>query len=164
MPDSFVLPVVMAGGSGARLWPLNRTLYPKQSLALNGTQTSFQQAVVRISALGDDKITVLNPCVVANEEHRFLALDQLREIAIARAALVLEPCARNTAPALMLAAQHAIDREPAAGDREPKYLYPLGGNSSAGQPRIDLEVIEVQSGSYLGEDDIVRFQDSYGRN
>jgi len=111
MSLSRILPVVMAGGSGTRLWPLSRALYPKQFLALNGTQTLFQQAVLRLVALGDDEISVMSPCVIGNEEHRFLALEQLREINAEKATLVLEPCGRNTAPALMLAALHAVDQQ-----------------------------------------------------
>ncbi|WP_428419971.1 mannose-1-phosphate guanylyltransferase/mannose-6-phosphate isomerase [Methylibium sp.] len=99
-----IVPVILAGGSGTRLWPLSRALYPKQFLALSGPQTLFQQAVLRLSALGNEQISVGAPLVVGNEEHRFMLLEQLREIGIAAAALLLEPAGRNTAPALTLAA------------------------------------------------------------
>lgn len=104
-----IVPVVMAGGSGTRLWPLSRALYPKQFLALSGPRTLFQEAVLRLAALGDDAIAVQPPCIVGNEEHRFLVLDQLREIRQGDAALLLEPVGRNTAPALTLAALHASE-------------------------------------------------------
>jgi mannose-1-phosphate guanylyltransferase / mannose-6-phosphate isomerase len=103
-----VLPVIMAGGSGTRLWPLSRALYPKQFLALGGTQTLFQLAHLRLQALKADDIAVQQPCVVGNEEHRFLVLDQLRELKAAPGSLVLEPAGRNTAPAVALAAMQAV--------------------------------------------------------
>ncbi len=103
-----VLPVIMAGGSGTRLWPLSRALYPKQFLALGGTQTLFQQAHLRLMALGNEQFELTAPCVVGNEEHRFLVLDQLRELKAQPSALVLEPEGRNTAPAVALAALQAM--------------------------------------------------------
>ncbi|MDE2075891.1 MAG: mannose-1-phosphate guanylyltransferase/mannose-6-phosphate isomerase [Burkholderiales bacterium] len=104
-----VHPVIMAGGSGTRLWPLSRALYPKQFLVLQGNQTLFQQAHLRLQALGADDIEVANPCVVGNEEHRFLVLDQLREVKGEPSSLLLEPAGRNTAPAVTLAALQAIE-------------------------------------------------------
>jgi mannose-1-phosphate guanylyltransferase / mannose-6-phosphate isomerase len=99
--------VIMAGGSGTRLWPLSRAGYPKQFLVLSGNRSLFQQAAARLQALGGDGISVGRPLVVGNEEHRFLVLDQLRELRIDPAALLLEPEGRNTAPALTLAALQA---------------------------------------------------------
>ncbi len=107
-PVHSVLPVVMAGGSGTRLWPLSRAGYPKQFLVLTGTQTLFQEAVQRVLSLATDDIDVAAPLIVGNEEHRFLALDQLRELRLDVATrLLLEPVGRNTAPALTLAALEA---------------------------------------------------------
>ena len=105
-----VLPVIMAGGSGTRLWPLSRALYPKQFLVLSGNRSLFQQAVSRVMALGDADIAVGPACVVGNEEHRFLILDQMREIQAQPSAVLLEPVGRNTAPAVTLAALHAVER------------------------------------------------------
>jgi mannose-1-phosphate guanylyltransferase/mannose-6-phosphate isomerase len=105
-----VQPVVMAGGSGTRLWPLSRAGYPKQFLVLTQDGASlFQQAVRRLSALGTAGDLVLAPVLtVANDEHRFLVLEQLRECGGAEAGLVLlEPCGRNTAPAVTMAALQA---------------------------------------------------------
>jgi mannose-1-phosphate guanylyltransferase/mannose-6-phosphate isomerase len=99
-----VVPVIMAGGSGTRLWPLSRALYPKQFLILQGNQSLFQQAHLRLQALACDDIAMAKPCVVGNEEHRFLVLDQLRELHGEPSSLVLEPAGRNTAPAVTLAA------------------------------------------------------------
>ena len=104
-----VHPVIMAGGSGTRLWPLSRAQHPKQFLVLQGNRSLFQQAVRRLSSLGAADIAVAAPCIVGNEEHRFLMLDQLRELALAPATALLEPMGRNTAPAMTLAALHALD-------------------------------------------------------
>jgi len=97
----------MAGGSGTRLWPLSRAQYPKQFLVLQGNQSLFQQAAQRLAGLGANNITVAAPLVVGNEEHRFLILDQLRELQLPPATVLLEPIGRNTAPAMTLAALHA---------------------------------------------------------
>lgn len=102
-----LLPVIMAGGSGTRLWPLSRALYPKQFLVLQGNQSLFQQAHLRLQALSAEDIEVSKPCVVGNEEHRFLVLDQLRELKGEPSSLLLEPVGRNTAPAVTLAALQA---------------------------------------------------------
>ncbi|MEN5304345.1 mannose-1-phosphate guanylyltransferase/mannose-6-phosphate isomerase [Pseudomonas sp. TWI628] len=104
-----ILPVIMSGGSGTRLWPLSRTLYPKQFLAIFGRETLFQQAIDRLMKIEPPGCKLLAPCIVANDEHRFLCLDQLREIKVEQGALILEPAGRNTAPALTLAALHARD-------------------------------------------------------
>jgi mannose-1-phosphate guanylyltransferase len=97
-----ITPVIMAGGSGSRLWPLSRSLYPKQFLALNGHGTMLQQTLERLSGL-----TVERPVVICNEEHRFIVAEQLREINTA-GSIVLEPVGRNTAPAIALAAKIVI--------------------------------------------------------
>ncbi len=104
-----VWPVVMAGGSGTRLWPLSRSGYPKQFLVLAGNTSLFQQAVSRLKGLADSQIEVAAPVVVGNEEHRFLVLDQLREISAEPSAVLLEPMGRNTAPAVTLAALQALE-------------------------------------------------------
>ena len=104
-----IQPVIMAGGSGTRLWPLSRAGYPKQFLVLQGNESLLQQAALRLAALGG----AAAPIVVGNEEHRFLILDQLREARCTPSAVVLEPAGRNTAPAVTLAAlqatQHGVD-------------------------------------------------------
>lgn len=104
-----ITPVILCGGSGTRLWPLSRAGFPKQFLVLCGTDSLFQQAVERINGLAAADITVGETLVVTNEEHRFLALDQLRELKSVSATLLLEPVARNTAPALTLAALQATE-------------------------------------------------------
>jgi len=113
-----VLPVVLCGGSGTRLWPLSRAGHPKQFLALAGNtpqHSLFQQATLRLAALatcaaqGHGALAVQPPLVVGNEEHRFLMLDELRALNTAPGTVLLEPTGRNTAPALTLAALQALD-------------------------------------------------------
>ncbi|HEX3140299.1 MAG TPA: sugar phosphate nucleotidyltransferase, partial [Rhizobacter sp.] len=107
LPSIAVQPVIMAGGSGTRLWPLSRALYPKQFLILQGNRSLFQQAASRLSALATTGMSIAAPSVVGNEEHRFLVLDQLRELSLGSSTVLLEPTGRNTAPAMTLAALHA---------------------------------------------------------
>jgi mannose-1-phosphate guanylyltransferase/mannose-6-phosphate isomerase len=109
-----IQPVIMAGGSGTRLWPLSRAGFPKQFLALAGDESLFQQAVARLNGLAATDIAVRAPLVVGNAEHRFLALEQLRELGVEPASVILEPVGRNTAPALTLAALAATE-----GDADP---------------------------------------------
>ena len=104
-----VRPVILCGGSGARLWPLSRSGFPKQFLCLTGKASLFQDAAKRLMGLSCVGLSVDSPFIVTNEEHRFLALEQLREIGIEPGAALLEPVARNTAPALTLAALAAIE-------------------------------------------------------
>jgi mannose-1-phosphate guanylyltransferase / mannose-6-phosphate isomerase len=104
-----IQPVVMAGGSGTRLWPLSRAQHPKQFLVLQGNRSLFQQATRRLAALAAPDIAVAAPCIVGNEEHRFLVLDQLRELGLPPATVLLEPTGRNTAPAMTLAALFASE-------------------------------------------------------
>jgi len=98
-----LIPVILSGGSGTRLWPLSRTLYPKQFLPLAGEQTMFQQTVARAMAVDGAS----EPVILCNEEHRFLVAEQLRQLGVSPGAIVLEPVGRNTAPAAAVAALHA---------------------------------------------------------
>jgi mannose-1-phosphate guanylyltransferase/mannose-6-phosphate isomerase len=110
--SSVVAPVILCGGSGTRLWPLSRSSFPKQFLVLSGddsNQSLFQQAIARMNAIANEQITLGETVIVTNEEHRFLALDQLRELKAIHARLLLEPVGRNTAPALSLAALQVLD-------------------------------------------------------
>ena len=103
-----IVPVILCGGSGTRLWPLSRAGFPKQFLPLTGKESLFQQSVVRARALAGTDIHLDDLLLVMHEDHRFLALDQLNAMESAEAAhFLLEPVARNTAPALTLAALQA---------------------------------------------------------
>jgi mannose-1-phosphate guanylyltransferase len=97
-----VQPVILAGGSGTRLWPVSRSQYPKQFLPLTGEETLLQQTARRLEGLGASP-----PLVIANVEHRFLAAEQLRAAGVDDARVLLEPQGRNTAPAIALAALQA---------------------------------------------------------
>jgi mannose-1-phosphate guanylyltransferase / mannose-6-phosphate isomerase len=102
-------PIILCGGSGTRLWPLSREQYPKQLLALAGGDTLLQATARRIgnsSPAGEPKI--LGPIVIANDDYRFIAAEQLRQAGVMPAAIVLEPVGRNTAPALTLGALVAL--------------------------------------------------------
>lgn len=102
-----VAPVILCGGSGTRLWPLSRAAFPKQFLTLSGKFTLFQQAVKRLQDIKSSDIQFDNILIVANEEHRFLMLDQLRHLTEVKTQLILEPLSLNTAPALTIAAFQA---------------------------------------------------------
>lgn len=108
-----VMPVVLAGGSGSRLWPLSRSQYPKQFLNL----TDADRSLLQLTLLRCGAVSEHPPLLVGNEAHRFLIAEQLHELGVRAEAIVLEPCARNTAPALALAAMHAL-----AHDKDPLLL------------------------------------------
>ena len=96
-----IIPVILCGGSGTRLWPLSRKLYPKQFISLVNDNTLFQNTILRLPK------EVANPIVVCNEEYRFLAAEQLRQINKHSNNIILEPISKNTAPAIALAALSA---------------------------------------------------------
>lgn len=95
-----ITPVILSGGAGTRLWPLSRALYPKQLLSLAGERSMLQDTVLRAA----DPARFNPPLIVANEEHRFIIAEQLRQIGVTADTILLEPEGRNTAPALALAA------------------------------------------------------------
>ena len=108
-------PVIMAGGTGSRLWPLSRQLNPKQFLTLtDGTLSMLQSTVARLNGLDAEK-----PLLICNEEHRFLAAEQMRQFGHEDVPIILEPCGRNTAPAIALA---AIQLSASAGSDDPLML------------------------------------------
>lgn len=102
-----ITPVILAGGSGTRLWPLSRKLYPKQFMQLVDDHTLLQNTLLRLGALAE----IQPPIILCNEAHRFIVAEQLRQIDITPAAIVLEPVGRNTAPALAVAALMAEARQ-----------------------------------------------------
>ncbi|WP_414606455.1 mannose-1-phosphate guanylyltransferase/mannose-6-phosphate isomerase [Stenotrophomonas pavanii] len=99
---SIIQPVILSGGSGTRLWPLSRESYPKQFLPLAGEQTMLQATWQRVAPIASR-----GPLVIANEEHRFVAAEQLHQVGAEPAAIILEPMGRNTAPAIAVAALEA---------------------------------------------------------
>lgn len=98
-----ICPIIMAGGSGSRLWPMSRTHYPKQFLALTSNYSMLQETILRLN-----DIEHLLPCLICNEEHRFLVAEQLRAANLKHSGILLEPFGRNTAPAVALSALHCL--------------------------------------------------------
>ncbi|MDX3774079.1 mannose-1-phosphate guanylyltransferase/mannose-6-phosphate isomerase [Chromatiaceae bacterium AAb-1] len=98
-------PVIMAGGSGTRLWPLSRNNFPKQFLPLTGKRTMLQETLLRLDGLEHE-----SPLFICNEEHRFIAAEQIRQLGLKDAGILLEPVGRNTAPAIALAAFKALQK------------------------------------------------------
>jgi mannose-1-phosphate guanylyltransferase/mannose-6-phosphate isomerase len=105
-----IVPVLLSGGRGSRLWPLSRETYPKQLLALLGDRTLLQQTALRVA----DPSLFADPMVIANAEHRFAIGEQLRSVGVSSASIVLEPHGRNTAPAVTIAALLASEADPDA--------------------------------------------------
>ena len=97
-----IIPVILSGGSGSRLWPLSRKQYPKQYLSLTGKNSLLQETILRLRGLAN----LANPIIVCNIEHRFIVAEQLKQINIDNPTILLEPVIRNTAPAITAAALH----------------------------------------------------------
>ena len=106
-----LIPVILSGGAGTRLWPLSRELYPKQFLPLVGDSTMLQDTVDRLVGIKAD-----GPVVICHEQHRFIVAEQLRQRHVAPTAIILEPIGRNTAPAVAIAALIALDGRSAGED------------------------------------------------
>ncbi|EED30819.1 mannose-1-phosphate guanylyltransferase/mannose-6-phosphate isomerase [gamma proteobacterium NOR5-3] len=104
-----LIPVLLSGGVGSRLWPVSREAYPKQFLALASELSMLQDTMTRTSGLDSAP-----PLVICNDEHRFMVAEQLRQLSVEPAAIILEPEGRNTAPAVALAAFHALLSDPDA--------------------------------------------------
>ncbi len=102
-------PVVLAGGSGSRLWPKSRVALPKQFLSLTSDQSMLQETLARLNGTDAE-----SPIVICNDAHRFLVAEQLRQVDCQHGGIILEPVGRNTAPAIALAALHAIKADPEA--------------------------------------------------
>ena len=105
-----IIPVILSGGAGTRLWPLSREMYPKQLLALTSQQTMLQDTAARLAGIKG----ATAPIVVCNEAHRFTVAEQLRTVGLGALAILLEPVGRNTAPAVALAALRAQELDPEA--------------------------------------------------
>jgi len=155
--------IILCGGNGTRLWPISRTLMPKQFVKLFDDRSLFQLTVER------NKNVCREQFIVSNVEQYFLAVDQIEELQCSDSKFLLEPVGRNTAPAIALAcfaldpeeivlvspSDHLIKNETAyaKAPKEAKRLENPG--------KVDVVLIEAQVGEYLGEDDIVRIEDDY---
>ncbi len=139
-----IRPVILAGGSGTRLWPLSREHYPKQFLSLLGEGTMLQQTVLRLDAAAETGQELARPLVVGNEEHRFLVIEQLGEVSRLPEAIILEPMGKNTAPALTLAALWSAER-----DDDPTLLVMPADHHIA---KVDVFGKAVSEGESLARD------------
>ncbi len=106
-----IIPVILSGGSGSRLWPMSRELNPKQFLSLYGEQTLLQETMTRLEGVPE----LAAPVIICNEEHRFLVAQQMKDIDVAVDKIILEPVGRNTAPAICAAAEY-LHKNKDAGD------------------------------------------------
>ena len=102
-----IYPVILSGGVGSRLWPLSRSLFPKQLLPLAADRTLIQETALRASGTAFE-----NPIIVCNVEHRFLIAEQMRGAGVTPLAILLEPQGRNTAPAAAVAALTVAEQDP----------------------------------------------------
>jgi mannose-1-phosphate guanylyltransferase/mannose-6-phosphate isomerase len=132
-----ITPVILSGGSGTRLWPLSRDKYPKQYLPLTGDNTMLQETLLRLQGLKN----LANPVVVCNKEHRFLVAEQLNQINIDNATILLEPVGRNTAPAIAAAALTVIKNN----DNEDSLLLVLSADHTIDDIQALHDAIGVAS-------------------
>lgn len=133
MSDVPLIAVVMAGGTGSRLWPLSRELYPKQFLQLSGEHSLLQTTLLRLSNLSCE-----TPLVITNEQHRFIVAEQLRQIDQLRDNIILEPCGRNTAHAIALSAFSALKRN----EQEDPLLLVLAADHIITKEKIFCDAIQ----------------------
>ena len=103
-----VQPVILCGGAGSRLWPLSRTRLPKQLLSFGGDESLLQATVERVRTFAESTV----PTIICNDEYRFLVADHIRSLGLPGQTIILEPMGRNTAPAIAVAAFHALDADP----------------------------------------------------
>ena len=146
IPQLKVIPVILCGGAGTRLWPLSRELYPKQLLSLIGDRSLLQNTITRCSSHPD----VAEPVLVCNEAHRFLVAEQLREIGLSKATILLEPEGRNTAPAVAIAAHEVLK------DNQDAVLVVLPSDHVIQKTSVFLEAL-TQAVDCALEDHLVTF-------
>lgn len=140
-----LLPVVMAGGSGTRLWPLSRTLYPKQFLSLNTNLTMLQETLRRLHGIDHQPALI-----ICNEAHRFIVAEQLRKGGITHSGIMLEPTGRNTAPAVTLAALQAC-----SGGTDPILLILAADHEI--QDEVSFTKALEQAEKFANQDKLVTF-------
>jgi len=131
MTNISLVPVILSGGSGSRLWPLSRKLYPKQFIPLKGDKSLYQSTLERIAELEGVETMV----TVCNDEHRFMAAEQARLSKIENSDIILEPVGRNTAPAIAIAAFHAISKQ------QNPYLLVLPADHILGDRKLFLATV-----------------------
>ena len=107
MTSDYLIPLILCGGTGSRLWPLSRESYPKQYLSLIGdsSKTLLQQTLERLHGIENQE----DPIFICNEEHRFIVAEQIRSINVKPKKIILEPFSRNTAPAIAIAALKSME-------------------------------------------------------
>ena len=143
--DIMILPIIMAGGTGSRLWPLSRELFPKQFQRLYGQTTMLQATILRLQGLD-----CLPPLVICNEEHRFIVAEQLRQIGQLDHNIILEPIGKNTAPAIALAAIYATKFED-----NPELLVLPADHVILNEEAFRLAVIQAQA--HVNQNKLVTF-------
>ena len=147
MGAATIVPVILSGGSGTRLWPLSRSLYPKQLLPLVTDKTMLQETVLRVS----DRSCFAAPMIVCNDEHRFIIEEQLHQIGVKDAAIVIEPEGRNTAPAAAAAAMLISAKDPDA------LMLVMPSDHVIGNLAEFRKAIEIAAKAAAGGDRLITF-------
>jgi len=134
-----ILPVILSGGAGTRLWPLSRELYPKQLLPLAAKQTMLQETIQRLDGIAG----LQSPLVICNDAHRFMVAEQIRQLDKEPEAIVLEPCGRNTAPAVAIAALYAqsVETDPVLLVLPADHLI---ADTAAFHRAVDLGIVQAK--------------------
>ncbi len=132
-----IIPVILSGGSGSRLWPMSREMNPKQFLSLCGEQSMLQETMTRLEGLEE----LAAPIIVCNEEHRFLVAQQMKEIEVNVDKIILEPIGRNTAPAICAAAEYIHEKN--AGDSAADVMLILAADHVIQNQSVFHRVVEA---------------------
>ena len=144
-----IIPVILSGGSGNRLWPLSRKQFPKQYLSLVGVNSMLQETIIRLKGVEN----LSKPIIVCNEDHRFIVAEQLKKINVDGASIILEPVARNTAPAIVAAAIQSVR------------LFQRTRRISAGRNRLVTHFFPRQHNEYRDfSQKTIRYFSFIGRN
>ncbi len=141
-----IVPIILSGGSGERLWPLSRMQYPKQYLSLVDGETMFQKTILRLNGLEN----VSEPVIVCNESHRFLVAEQCQQINIFKPHILLEPTGRNTGPAIAAAAIHTLNF------LEDSVLLVMSADHIIQDDKVFKEVIKIAK-KHANQDKLVTF-------